>query len=174
MSRQYHQHPMAPGSAISKGRGGSLATIKERDEAIRSADPNVSKSRQMAAAAQMPVRNQPSGYNGGAREQASKRVANVRSNNDLGQHRSPVLASGKQNHLLLPPIVDPSKQRVGGVSVSRQDPMNNMRNYGAARMGGANSASAHNLNSYRNDSQHGSNNERDSINVDKTKNYGHH
>ena len=41
-----------PGSAIGKGaRGGSLAPIKEREEAIRSADPNMSKSRQMAAAA---------------------------------------------------------------------------------------------------------------------------
>ena len=35
-----------PVSAIKKGRAGSLATIKERDEAIRSADPaNMSKAR---------------------------------------------------------------------------------------------------------------------------------
>lgn len=40
-----------PGSAIKHSRGGgSLATIAEmRDEVIRSADPNLSKSRQMAA-----------------------------------------------------------------------------------------------------------------------------
>lgn len=49
-----------PGSAVGKkGRGGSLATIKEREE-VRSADPSVSKSRAMAAAAQngqMAVKN---------------------------------------------------------------------------------------------------------------------
>lgn len=46
------------GSAVSRS-GGSLATIKEREE-VRSADPNVSKSRKMAAAvvgAQMAVKN---------------------------------------------------------------------------------------------------------------------
>jgi len=50
MARQ--QPSMVPGSAISsKHRGGSLAPIVERDEAIRSADPNISQSRKMAAAA---------------------------------------------------------------------------------------------------------------------------
>jgi len=49
-------------------RCGSLASIKEREE-VRSADPNVSKSRQMAAAvasAQMAVKNKPTGYGGNA------------------------------------------------------------------------------------------------------------
>jgi len=49
-----------PGSAISKGRGGSLAPIREREEIIRSADPNMSKGRAMAAAAaaqQLNVKN---------------------------------------------------------------------------------------------------------------------
>ena len=94
-----------PSSAIGKGRGGSLATIKERDEAIRSADPNYSKSRHMAVGAQINhVRNQPSGYNNGAGEQAGRRLQNIRSNIEVGQHRSPVIPAGKENTLMLPPI----------------------------------------------------------------------
>lgn len=93
---------MVPGSAISKGRGGSLATIKERDEVVRSADPNVSKSRKMAAAAaHLPPKHQASGYNE-ARVQAGNRLSN-RNIHDVGAHRSPVIPAGKEN-ILLPPI----------------------------------------------------------------------
>ena len=52
MSRAQAQQSMAVPSSASKGRGGSLATIKEREENVRSADPNMSKSRAMAAAVQ--------------------------------------------------------------------------------------------------------------------------
>jgi len=53
ISHSHRDSPqMVPGSAIhNKHRAGSLAVIKERDEVVRSADPNVSKSRAMAAAA---------------------------------------------------------------------------------------------------------------------------
>ena len=58
-----------PGSSESKARGKSLATIEERYEAIRSADPNVSASRKMAAADAArklaPTGSRPSNYNGG-------------------------------------------------------------------------------------------------------------
>ena len=73
------QCSMVPGSAVGgKGRGGSLATIKEREE-VRSADPSISKSRAMAAAAvqaQMAVKNQPTGYN----HEGVRRPGNNRSN----------------------------------------------------------------------------------------------
>lgn len=93
------------GSAVSnKGRGGSLATIKEREE-VRSADPNVSKSRKMAAAvasAQMAVKNKPSGYGGNGDSQQQRRQPvgnNNRSNVNVGQHRTPVVTTGKENSL---------------------------------------------------------------------------
>ena len=95
-----------PGSAVGKGgRGGSLHTIKEREE-VRSADPSVSKSRAMAAAAQngqMAVKNQAMGY-GRQQQAASGNNSNVRSNQNLPPHRTPVITSGKENSLQLPPI----------------------------------------------------------------------
>ena len=73
---------------------------------MRSADPNMSKSRAMAAAGQqmMAVKNKPSGYNASnAQARQPRRVGNPRSNVDVGIHRSPVLPAGKEN-LQLPPI----------------------------------------------------------------------
>ena len=49
-----------PGSAVSKGRGGSLAPIKERDEQIHSADLSKSKNRIMAQGGH--PKNQGAGY----------------------------------------------------------------------------------------------------------------
>ena len=130
-----------PGSAVGgKCRGGSLATIKERDE-VRSADPTVSKSRAMASAAvqaQMAVKNQPMGYNKEGRIQ----VGNNRSNVNIPQHRTPVITSGKENNLQLPPID-------GRTRVKRPEAGSNLRNNGAAIMQCHNSNSAHQLNSYQ-------------------------
>lgn len=92
----------------SKARGGSLAPIKERDEYIRSADPSVSASRKMAAAAaarQMaPAQNRPSGYkatNTGDERQAAQQLPPRQARNGgrnpaVAQHRSPVIPSGKE------------------------------------------------------------------------------
>ena len=116
-----------PGSAVGgKGRGGSLATIKERDE-VRSADPAVSKSRAMASAAvqaQMAVKNQPTGYTKDGRNQ----VGNNHSNNNMPQHRTPVVTTGKENSLQLPPI--DGRLRAN----KRHDAGSNLRNSGAAIM----------------------------------------
>lgn len=125
---------MIPGSAISKNRAGSLAPINERDEVIRSADPTVSKSRAMAAAAaHLPPKHKASGYNGGRLEANSRLVHNRHP--DVGIHRSPVLPSGKEN-IMLPPIDTGRGGRGIHVSASRQDPISNLRNNGAAIMGG--------------------------------------
>lgn len=67
---------------------------------MRSADPNVSKSRAMAAAAHqmIAVKNKASGYNAGnAQVRQPRRVGNPRSNADVGMHRSPVIPAGKEN-----------------------------------------------------------------------------
>ena len=114
---------MVPGSAIHhKGRAGSLAVIKERDEVVRSADPNMSKSRVMAAAAaaqQINALNQQAGYNAAAPalNQNQHQVRQLRrdahtSNHDIViLHRSPLIPAGKENKLQLPPIESP---RVAG------------------------------------------------------------
>merc|ERR1712157_81521 len=49
-----------PGSAVSKGRGGSLAPIKERDEQIHSADLSKSKNRTMQQVGH--TKNEAAGY----------------------------------------------------------------------------------------------------------------
>ena len=54
------QRAPVPGSAVSKGRGGSLAPIRERDEQIHSADLSKSKSRIMQGVGQ--AKNQAAGY----------------------------------------------------------------------------------------------------------------
>jgi len=122
-----------PGSAISsKARGGSLAPIKEREEITRSADPNLSKSRAMAAAAaaqQMNVKNQASGYKSGAQGAAAAhgrppRRDNI-SNHNVAQHRSPVIPAGKEN-LQLPPI-NPGGPRNARLA-SREAAGQNLRN----------------------------------------------
>ena len=100
-----------------------MAPIKEREEITRSADPNVSKSRAMAAAAQaqqMNVKNKPSGYNGNNANNGRppRKMINMRGqNNDVAQHRSPVLPSGKES-IQLPPI-ETGRGRAGHGSASR-------------------------------------------------------
>lgn len=137
---QHQSMGSIPGSAVgNKGRGGSLATIKERDE-VRSADPSVSKSRAMAAAAQngqMAVKNQPIGYGRGQQQQAG----NNRSNQNMPPHRTPVITSGKENSLQLPPI--DGRSRVSGKRSEAAGGGSNLRNSGAAIMGSHNTNSAH-------------------------------
>ena len=66
-----------PGSAARRNRVSSLAPIRERDEIIRSADPNMSNSRKMQAAAAahklMQPANQASGYNSNNNQDARRR-----------------------------------------------------------------------------------------------------
>lgn len=152
-----------PGSAMRKNRGSSLAPISEQQTgefgAIRSADPNMSNSRklQAAAAAQkmMAPKNQASGYNGGgARQQQQARDANRYANPDIAKHRSPVIGAGKSN-LQLPPLDPSGRSRPGAGSARRPDPTSNLRNVGSAIMGGVPN-SARNLHSYKSGSNNGS------------------
>lgn len=125
----------------------------------------------MAAAAHLPPKHQPAGYNE-ARVQAGNRLAHNR-HGDVGVHRSPVLPSGKEN-IMLPPIGDGRSGRGSHVSASRQDPISNLRNNGAAIMGNPSQHnSARNLNQYRSGSRNGSDRVRDSINCGKSNNYGY-
>ena len=152
-----------------------MAPIRERDEAIRSADPNVSKSRAMAAAAQqMPVQNRPSGYNSGVASgngaydkppprRLNNQVRASNHNNAVAQHRSPVIPAGKES-IMLPPI-ETDRGRAGHGSASRQDPLSNLRSNGAAILGVHDSSSARNLHQYRSGSRNGSDGVRDSMNM---------
>lgn len=81
-SQRETPQPIVPGSAIhNKARHGKLAVINEREEVVRSADPNMSKSRAMAAAAavqQINVKNQPSGYNAAAPSVQKQQMSHLR------------------------------------------------------------------------------------------------
>lgn len=139
-------------SSDGRTRGGSLATIKEREEIVRSADPNVSQSRKMAAAAQA---NQIAAKQHHASDYNLVKAGRPPKHH-LPQHRSPVLRGGGKENLQLPPI-DGARQRLSNnVSQSRQDPLPNLRNNGSAIMGIHNSSSARNLPSnYRSNSRNG-------------------
>lgn len=145
-----------PGSAVSKGRGGSLAPIKERDEHIHSADLSKSKGR-IGAHGGHPS-NQGAGYGGNHVQDHRQRpplgMNQHRSNLEVhNPHRVPQsVPSGKEN-LALPPI---NRGGARGISENKFLPPALAKN-GAAIMGGGglhNSNSAQDLhNNYRSGSR---------------------
>lgn len=125
-----------PGSAVSKGRGGSLAPIKEREEVIHSADLSRNSKNQIVGN----PKNQAAGYIEESKQEHKRPpLANNqhRSNLEVRQRVPQSVPTGKEN-IVLPSI---NNRGARGISENKFQPPA-LANNGAQIMGGLHNSSS--------------------------------